>query len=237
MPPRYLIGIDPGVQHFAVAVCDTTTNHIIHLACVDISRDEDNVDESEKNVDWDKLHFALQIALNACHLVIDLVDDDDHDHDHRNLHHHGAAVGAGLGPKRADVKALIENQFASTVHQFRVIEVVGACFLFMCQARVPASGANSSSKFSTFGVAVPKKGHKTTRKEYKLAAQTFMDQWFMIHTQPTDRLRTVYWGATDKPMPSSQHQRHDLADAMMMVLAASHLQKRDNPVAGGASRG
>ena len=218
MATTFLIGIDPGVKHFGVAVCDTRTDRIIYVVCADISRDENDTDDSASIVDFDKLHIVLRDALNVCQIpiVVDLSSDSEE----------GAPPpgDGGLSAKRTDVKAIVENQYASTVHQFPAIEVRGACFAFMSAFRVPACSANSRTKFKVFGVNVPNKKGTSSREEFKRAAQGFMDEWIARVTEPGDLLRLQYWGAPDKPLPTSQHQRHDMADAMMMVLAASRTQ-------------
>ena len=89
----------------------------------------------------------------------------------------------------------------------------------MSAFRVPASTALSITKFKVFNV---KAGAK--RADNKQAAQGFIDEWIARVTLPNDLLRISYWGAPDKPLPSSRHQRHDMADAMMMALAASRTQ-------------
>ena len=103
MNTTFIIGIDPGVKNFAVAVCDTRTNLIIHVARANISRDD-----TSDTVDFDKLHVVLRNALNLCQtpVVVDLTSDEGVPPPRQD----------GLPPTRNDVKAIVENQFASSVH-------------------------------------------------------------------------------------------------------------------------
>ena len=220
MNTTFIIAIDPGVKNFAVAVCDTRNDLIIHVARANISRDD-----LSNTVDFDKLHVVLRNALNLCKtpVVVDLTSEQGNG-DGDGTGGHGGHGGPpprpdGLPHTRNDVKAIVENQFASSTHQFATIEVRGACFAFMSAFRVPASTALSITKFNVFNV---KAG--ANRTDNKQAAKGFIDEWIARVTLPNDLLRISYWGAPDKPLPPSRHQRHDMADAMMMALAASRTQ-------------